>query len=210
MIERINTKQAIFIVILACITACVGQGAAGSAIPRDFPAVDDRVEDFAGVLTEDQVTALIQGMQHLIGFNEMPGVIVIQRHTSEWDFDEYCHDLFDRLMAKGLVNNSGFLIYISVDDRKLSFVMGHDLERVTDPERVREIRGILGAALAKDEYFKGLTDTIAQLRLLGGPVELDEARRLRGQYLMLAGFLVIIAALVMNISKKRKKLKRRT
>jgi len=80
---------------------------------------------------------------------------------------------------------------------------------VTDPERAREIRSILGAALAKNEYFKGLTDTIAQLRLLNGPLELDEARRLRGQYLMLAGFLVIIAVLVMNIARKRKKLKKR-
>ena len=182
--------------------------AAGSAVPRDFPSVDERVEDFADVLTDEQVTALIQGMQYLIGFNEMPGVIVIQRHTSEWDFDEYCHDLFDRLMAKGLVNKSGFLLYVSIDDKKMSLVLGYDLERVTDPETTREIRNSLGAALAKEEYFKGLTDTIARLRLLTGPVELEEAGRQRGQYLMLAGFLIIIAVLVMNIAKKRRNIKK--
>jgi uncharacterized membrane protein YgcG len=137
----------------------------------------------------------------------MPGVIVIERKTDEWDIDEYNHDLFDRLLAKGLLDKSGFLLYISIEDRKMSLVLGYDLERVTDRETSREIRNELGAALGREEYFKGITDAVARLRQLTGPVELDEARRQRGEYLMLAGFVILISVLIMNIAKKRRRMK---
>jgi len=176
---------------------------------RDFPDVQATVTDIPDVLSDIDEERLTQTLKDLKEFNNMPGVIVIVQSTSEWDFIEYGHDFFDHLRVKGLVNNTGFLIYLSRLDKKMTFVMGRDLERggVLTDEDARDIRQTLNMSLAEGDYFDGLSGSLAKLRNITGAAELEEAGRERGNWMMLSGLIIIIAALLWNIRRKRMKMR---
>lgn len=176
---------------------------------RDFPDVQATVTDIPDVLSDVDEERLTQTLKDLKEFNNMPGVIVIAKSTSEWDFIEYGHDFFDHLRVKRLVDNTGFLIYLSTQDKKMTFVMGRDLVRggVLTDEDARDIRQRLNTSLADGDYFDGLSGSLAKLRQITGAAELEEAGRERGNWMMLSGLVIIIAALFWNIRRRRTKLR---
>lgn len=172
---------------------------------RDFPDVQATVTDIPDVLSDVDEERLAQTLKDLKEFNNMPGVIVIAESTSEWDFIEYGHDFFDHLRVQGFVDNTGFLIYLSTQDKKMTFEMGRDLKRggVLTDEDARDIRQMLNTSLAEGDYFSGLSGSLAKLRKITGAAELEEAGRERGNWMMLSGLIIIIAALLWNIRRKR-------
>jgi uncharacterized membrane protein YgcG len=177
---------------------------------RAFPIVQGAVTDLPDVISAEDEIRLTQEISNLREFNDMPGLIVITESTGEWDFIEYGHDLFGRLQSQGLTDTTGFLIYISIVDKKLALVLGRDLERIVDPEELRAIRNGLGDALEKGAYVNGLMAALARLGQLTGSSEIEEAKRQRGDWLILAGLIIIVAVLIWNLSKKRRELRKRS
>lgn len=180
-----------------------------SAAARSFPPVEGLVTDIPDVLSDTEEERLTQTLEDLKAFNSMPGVIVIAERTDEWDHIEYAHDLFGYLRREGFVDQTGFLIYISTEDIKMAFEVGNDLKRagVLNEEEIRDIRQSLGAALAEGTYFDGLNGALSKLRKLTGALELDDAKRERGNWMMLAGLIILIGVLYKNLAKKRRRLR---
>jgi len=180
-----------------------------SSAARSFPTVEALVTDIPDVLSDIDEERLTQALEDLKAFNSMPGVIVIAESTDEWDFIEYAHDLFGYLRREGFVDQTGFLIYISTEDIKMAFEVGNDLKRagVLDEEEIRDIRQRLGAALAEGAYFDGINGALSKLRKLTGASELDDAKRERGNWMMLAGLIILIGVLYMNLARKRRQLR---
>jgi uncharacterized membrane protein YgcG len=174
---------------------------------RTFPEITTDITDLAGVLTEEQKLAIADDLKFLRDFHNMPGVILLVKETPEWDFIEYGHDLFDHLRAQGKLDESSFLIYLSINDRKMAFILGDDIDRVTDPQEKRGITNELGATLGNGEYYAGLTKALARLKALPGPEDIQEAKKLRGQWMIVAGLVILIAVFYMNLMKRRMKRK---
>lgn len=172
---------------------------------RAFPDVTTNLTDNAGVLTEEEKLSLAADLEFLRDFHYMPGAIVITEKTDEWDFIEYGHDLFDNLRTRGLLDESSFLIYLSTGDRKMAFILGDDIDRVIDPGEKRTITNRLGASLEDGAFYYGLSRTLARLKALPGPADLEEARKQRGQWAIVAGLVILIAVFYLNLSKKRRR-----
>jgi uncharacterized membrane protein YgcG len=86
----------------------------------------------------------------------------------------------------------------------MAFILGEDIKRIVDPEAFRAIRNELAFSLAKGAYSEGLSHTLTKLKVLPGPGELEHARKQRGQWMIVAGLVILIAVFYMNLAKRRR------
>ena len=173
--------------------------------PPPVPNPPRLVNDFAGVLTAQQIQAL---ENKLVAFDDSTSnqvAIVIERSLEGDDIADYAFRLAEQwgIHAKGKLHN-GVLIYLAIDDHKMSIQVGYDLEPVvTDLSTVRIRETMMKPNFRKSppDYYTGLDlATTEIMRLASG--EIKEPRNLddKSPHIGITGIIVLIIFIIILFS----------
>ncbi|MFC3416321.1 TPM domain-containing protein [Algoriphagus hitonicola] len=152
------------------------QAVAGLA--QDFPPVPDPprlVNDFAGVLSQDEVSRL---ENKLVAYDDSTSsqiAVVLIKSVGQYDISDYAFQLGD-LWGIGGENDNGILILAAMDDRKVFIATGYGLEgAVPDALAKRIVSNLILPNFKTEDYYTGLdqaTDMI--FKLASGEYDADE------------------------------------
>ena len=119
-----------------------------SASAKDIPSKSNPpklVNDFAGVLSLEQNAAL---ERKLLAYNDSTStqvVVVTEPSLEDDDIDDYCQRLAENWGIGQKGKNNGILIYLAINDRKMSIQTGYGMEATITDAITRKIR---------EDYFK--------------------------------------------------------
>ena len=175
-----------------------------AATTRDFPIPKDIVTDYTGTLSEDQLTEIRSALENTNRANGLQGNIIINSNTGEWYLDEYVKDYGDYLQAKGRLESTGWLLYLSLGDRKFGFAVQADAAKSLSSARIRDLSFMLSEYLAKDDIAGGIIAVTNSIGELSSPKTAVEKKKMEPDLLIFAGILVITAVLMYRLRKYRK------
>lgn len=146
---------------------------------QDFPPVPNPprlVNDFAGVLSAGELTAL---ETKLVAYNDSTSsqiAVVLIKSVGPYDISDYAFQLGDLWGIGGGKNDNGILILGAMDDRKVFIATGYGLEgAVPDALAKRIVNNLLIPNFKMEDYYGGLdqaTDMI--IKLASGEYEAEE------------------------------------
>lgn len=153
--------------------------ATSSAFALDTPALNGRVNDYANVMTPDQINQLTTQLKAIETSNpDAPQVVVLTvpslgGTTVEAVGNQVFHDW--KLGQNG--KNNGVLELISVGDRKIRIEVGYGLEgTLPDTASKAIISNQMAPNLKKgsENYFQAFTDASTKIATLLAPVPVTE------------------------------------
>lgn len=172
---------------------------------RNFALPEGVITDFTGTLTEPQVDEIRRALQASYESNSMDGHVIINLSTEEWHLEEYAKDYADFLQGRGLINASGWLLYISTADRKFAFVVQDRALKAITEARKAEIELILSEKLEQDDMYGGILDAVNAISALQAPEIIQGKRNMSPDMLIFMGIVVMIIALMLRLRNTQKK-----
>lgn len=167
-------------ILLAVLLCCSNHGLLKAQTEDDIsrkPVPDYRglVNDFAGVLAAEEVQALESGLRAYEDSSSAQIVVVIEKTLNGRDQFDRSMD-FARLWGVGKKDkNNGVVIYLAIDDRKLSIRTANATQgALTDGETGEIQRNIMQPLLKQGKYFEALDGgSRAVMQALAGEFKAD-------------------------------------
>jgi uncharacterized protein len=159
------------------------------------------VNDYAGILTEDQNQALEQKLLRLDDSTFTQIVVVIVPSLDGYAVDDAAIELGRSWGVGNKKNNSGVVLLISKGDRKLNISPGYGLEgALTDAECNDIIQDVITPRFKGDDYYRGIDEgTNAIIQAVKGEFNTPHARKSigkgGGKFIFLIVILVVILIL---------------
>ncbi|WP_297336917.1 TPM domain-containing protein [Algoriphagus sp.] len=146
---------------------------------QDFPPVPNPprlVNDFAGVLSSDQVARLETKLSAYNDSTSSQIAVVLIKSVGPYDISDYAFQLGDLWGIGGGENDNGILILGAMDDREVFIATGYGLEgAVPDALAKRIVTNLIIPNFKKEDYYTGLdqaTDMI--IKLASGEYQAEE------------------------------------
>lgn len=115
------------------------------------------VNDFAGVLSVEQVSAL---EKKLVAYDDTTSnqlVVVLVKSLNDYPIEEYSTKLFREWQIGNKEHNNGLLILAAIDDHKLRIETGYGLEgAIPDITANQIITNDIVPAFRRENYYEGL------------------------------------------------------
>jgi uncharacterized protein len=149
-------------------------GIARAAEVRDLPNPPKLVNDFAGILTSEEVGELESSLLAYRDTTSNEIAIVIESTIGDFDVFTYAQELFTKWKIGTKENNNGALLLIVMDQRKAWIHVGNGLEPVLTDGRCGEIvRQIITPSFKQEQYFEGIKGALrAMIGYIGGEFSL--------------------------------------
>ena len=175
-----------------------------AAFAQDFPERSNPpklVNDFAGVMTSDEVNAL---EQKLVAFNDSNSTqiaIVTLKSIEGYDIADYAFKLGEKWGIGQKEKDNGILVLIAPNDRKVFIATGYGNEEyVTDAMSRRIIEEKFKPAFKNNNFYQGLEDgTNAIIDLLTGKYKAEPqqfGKKGKGSFIRI---IIILAILILLI-----------
>lgn len=143
--------------VLVCILALPAAG-------QDVPVIYLYVNDFVGVLTDDEINTLDEICYELDRYNSDEIAVVVVNTTLPLGIDTYAVELFEvNGIGKGEEDN-GVLLLVSTEERMWRIEVGYGLEGLLNDAKVGAIgRDNLEPYLAAEDYYPGIFYTVSAM-----------------------------------------------
>lgn len=130
----------------------------------DPPNPPKLVNDYAGVLSKEQVAILEEKLVALDDSTSNQIAIVILKTLEGYEVQEYANKLFRKWGIGNKKTNNGVLILASIDDRKIWIEVGYGLEgAIPDVTASSIYRNEIVPEFKEQNYFRGLDNAINAL-----------------------------------------------
>jgi len=172
---------------------------------RDFPMPTGTISDFSGALTEHQIDEIRLALSDAYDANSMDGHVIITLSTDEWYLDEYVKDYADYLQGQGMMDSTGWLLYISTADRKFSLAAQDIAALSFTPVRKQEIYLSLGDKLESGDIHGAVIDTIGAVKSLPAPEVNRQKNNLSPGLIVFMGVVIIVITLMIRLRRTRMK-----
>ena len=193
--------------LLLCIlilTLSLSGSPAYSQDTRDFFLPDGLVTDFTGTLSNSQLSDIRSALDSAYESNSMDGHVIIALRTEEWHLDEYVKDYADFLQGHNLIEPTGWLIYISTQDRKFGFAVQDIAAKSITPQDREEISLILAAKLEQNDIHGAVLDAVTAISKLPPPQVASEKNNMSPDMLIFMGIAVIVMVLMLRLRIKNR------
>ena len=169
---------------------------------QDFPEKPSTlVNDYAGVLSENQKQTL---EQKLVSFNDSSSTqiaIAILQSVGEYDINDYALNLGRKWAVGQSGKNNGIIIVVAVKDRKISIQTGYGVEgALPDVYAKRIIENDIKPYFKAGDYYTGLdAGTTSIIKYTKGEYKNDKPKASAAEKGGLGSVLVIIVIIVIFI-----------
>ena len=168
---------------------------------RDFPMPDGLVTDFTGMLSNDDKVQILGALESAKMSNGMDGHVVVVLSTNEWFTQEYVKDYSDYLQGQGVIGQAGYLIYISVEDRKFALAVQDIATLSITEDRRDEIYLKMSLKLEEHNVVGAVLECISSIEGLERPEGAEEQKGMGPDIYVLLGILIIVVVLMMRLRK---------
>lgn len=135
------------------------KGQSMAEIIKNAPSPQKLVNDYANILTADQRQALEQKLVRLDDSTFTQVTVVIVKSLDGYDVADAAIELGRSWGVGNKKTNSGVVLLIAKDDRKLNISPGYGLEgALTDNEAGAIIRDIITPRFKGNDYYRGIDD----------------------------------------------------
>jgi uncharacterized protein len=138
-----------------------------SSIPasaQEVPAIYLYVNDFAGVLTYDEISTLDEICYELDRYNSDELAVLVVNTTQPMDIDTYAFRVFDDNGIGKEDKDNGVLLLISIDEGLWRIEVGYGLEGILNDAKVGSLgRDNLEPYLATGDYYSGIFYTVSAM-----------------------------------------------
>jgi uncharacterized protein len=167
-----------------------------------FPARPNTiVSDFAGVLTSEEINALERKLVAFDDSTSMQLAVVTMHSVGEYDIADYSVQLFNKWKIGDKSKNSGVLLLVAIDDRKMFITTGYGMEGVLPDALCKQVidRNIKPHFISGD-YYGGLDDgTTAIMQIVKGEYKGNsKARRTKGTAFPFILFAFIVFIIIIS------------
>jgi uncharacterized protein len=177
---------------------------AGSALAKEPPARPSPprlVNDFAGMLSTEEVNAL---EQKLVAYNDSTSTqiaVVVERTIEGEDIFDYSFRLAENWGIGQKEKDNGILIFIALEDRGLYIQTGYGVEGfLPDAIAKRIIENIIKPAFRAGQYYRGVDEATSAIMQLGAGeyvAELSDRSGSSGEGSLPLGWWVVITIFVL-------------
>jgi len=131
-----------------------------SSIAKDIPApTKSFVNDYAGVLSQDEKNSLEQKLLSYFDSTSTQIAIVIENSLDGDDLFDYCQRLATEWGIGEKGKNNGVLIYVAINDRKARIHTGYGMEAtITDALSTRIRTKHMNPYFKQGDYYGGLNE----------------------------------------------------
>jgi len=197
-------RQHLYLFISTCLFLLMGSSVSAQST-RDFPMPTGTISDFSGELTEHQIDEIRLALSDAYDANSMDGHVIITLSTDEWYLDEYVKDYADYLQGQGMMDSTGWLLYISTADRKFSLAAQDIAALSFTPVRKQEIYLSLGDKLESGDIHGAVIDTIGAVKSLPAPEVNRQKNNLSPGLIVFMGVVIIVITLMIRLRRTRMK-----
>lgn len=160
---KYSSMKRLFLILTCFLSATISLAQVGNFsmanIIKTPPSPSRLVNDYAGILTEEQKSALEQKLVHLDDSTFTQIVVVIVPSLSGMDVADAATELGRSWGVGNKKNNSGVVFLISKDDRKLNISPGYGLEgSLTDVEASHIIEEVIVPNFKGNDYYRGIDE----------------------------------------------------
>jgi uncharacterized protein len=138
-----------------------------SSIPasaQEVPAIYLYVNDFAGVLTYDEISTLDEICYELDRYNSDELAVLVVNTTQPMDIDTYAFRVFDDNGIGKEDKDNGVLLLISIDEGLWRIEVGYGLEGILNDAKIGSLgRDNLEPYLATGDYYSGIFYTVSAM-----------------------------------------------
>ena len=143
-----------------------GQNASLESVIKNAPNPPKFVNDYAGILTQDQLQALETKLYQFDDSTSTQVTVVLVRSLEGRDVADVALEIGRNWGVGGKKNNNGVVLLIAVEDRKLNISPGYGLEKVLPDLTCQQIiKEIIVPNFKGNDYYRGIdegTDAIIQ------------------------------------------------
>ena len=141
-------KKLIFLLVLVCFTQLNA---------TDVPYLTGRINDYAGILSDDAKQKLDQLLQQHEQETSNQIVILTLLSLDDEVLENYAYDVFNTWHLGKKSKDNGVLILISVNDKKIRIEVGYGLEGdLTDAQCSSIIRNKMAPNFRRNDYDTGV------------------------------------------------------
>lgn len=149
------------LLILFLLANVLGASAQNLVAPPNPPKL---VNDFAGVLSKEQVAILEEKLVALDDSTSNQIAVVILKTLEGYEVQEYANKLFRSWGIGNKKTNNGVLILASIEDRKVWIEVGYGLEgAIPDITASSIYRNDIVPEFKQQNYFRGIDNAINSL-----------------------------------------------
>jgi len=174
----------------------------------DPPQPPRLVNDLAGVLSAEQISAL---ENKLVAYDDSTSsqlAVVLVKTLDDYPIEEYALQLYRKWQIGNKTTNNGVLILAAIDDRKIRIEVGYGLEgAIPDITANQIIANDIGPSFRNGDYFEGLDKaTSSIIAAAAGEYTAPENYGNRGRTgrKFPVGFIIAIVILIIIINRKNK------
>jgi uncharacterized membrane protein YgcG len=172
---------------------------AGAQDTRDFLLPEGIVTDFTGTLSNSELSEIRNALDSVYESNSMDGHVIIALRTEEWYIEEYVKDYADFLQGRNFIEPTGWLIYISTQDRKFGVAVQDRATGSITPQNREEIALVLATKLEQNDIGGAVLDAINVISKLPPPEFAIEKKNLSPDMLIFMGIAVIVIVLMLRL-----------
>lgn len=188
-----------FLFLAALFSILVGQVFAQDIPER--PSPPKLVNDFAAVLSSDEVNALEQKLVSFNDSNSTQIAIVTVKSIEGYDIADYAFKLGEKWGVGQKGKDNGILVLVAPNDRKIFIATGYGAEEyVTDAMARRIIEQTIKPSFRNNNYYEGLNEgTNDIIDLLTGKFKAEPQQgkgKHKGSFLKIIIILVVIIVLI--------------
>jgi len=173
-------------------------GRAAAVDDRDFPLPQGLVTDLTGTLSTSQVEAIDNAIRTANESTGLDGRVVIASSTGEWYLDEYAKDYGDYLQSRNIIGSTGWVLYISVDDRKFALAVQDGAYAIFAPARLKEIELILDEKLEAGDLNGAVMEAVRAIGDLPGVHKSQPKKGWSPNTLVFVGIAVILFTIMIR------------
>lgn len=172
---------------------------------REFRIPNDVVADFTGTFSQSDLDEIRGKIQGAFETNSMDGHVIITLRTEEWYLDEYVKDYADFLQGRGLIKPTGWLLYVSIADRKFALhAQNAAKDTITLPRKI-EIELRMNEKFSNGDIKGAILVAVDSIAKLKSPSSVAQERKMPPDMLVFFGIAIIVAAIMMRMRLARKK-----
>lgn len=133
-------------------------------VSADYPELQSRVNDYAGVLSSQTKAELEQQLADFDQQTTNEVVVVIVPSLDGRDIDTYRNELFEKWVLGKVGRDNGVLLVIAMDERKIGIEVGYGLEgALPDITAAAIIRDEITPAFKNNDYDTGIRQGVAAI-----------------------------------------------
>ena len=135
--------------------------AAVSVFALEVPPLQGPVNDVAGILSEDGKTEIEYFLLNIDGKTQLQIAVLIIHSLKDENLEDYSYRVARTWALGSKERNSGALLLIAIDDKKIRIETGYGIEEnLTDARSAQIIRNIIAPEFRRNNYEKGIFDGV--------------------------------------------------